>query len=297
MQLILNFLKKYNNINWALADQSLVSGTNFIVGLLLARFLGIDSFGVFTLLWLSVLFVNSIQLALISSPMLSLAPLKKGKIKESFYTASLMMQILFSAISFVSLYGFVSVFVFYGHYTEFNELPLVFSTAATLFQFQDYLRRYYFSLHKFKSAFKLDFIYYVLQLCLILYFINTTDLSLEVIFSIISLSALIAIIVGIKELHVVYVRPKRLFKLIYKNWLYSRWLVYSSLMQWCSGNMIYIVAGAVLGTFSVGAIKACHNIVGISHIVYQGLENILPSRLGLQYKDGGIAAIKKTIVH
>ena len=33
-------------INWALADQAMLSGINFLTGILLARYLGITEFGV-----------------------------------------------------------------------------------------------------------------------------------------------------------------------------------------------------------------------------------------------------------
>jgi len=37
----------YSHVNWALADQAMVSGSNFITGILLARTLGIAEFGRF----------------------------------------------------------------------------------------------------------------------------------------------------------------------------------------------------------------------------------------------------------
>src|SRR3546814_9068091 len=58
-------LNRHRNANWVLADQSVVSGTNFITGVLLARFLGPEIFGLFVLLQAVILYVNSFQGALI----------------------------------------------------------------------------------------------------------------------------------------------------------------------------------------------------------------------------------------
>ena len=44
-------LAKLRTVNWAFADQVVVSGANFITGLILARGLGLEGFGVFTLAW------------------------------------------------------------------------------------------------------------------------------------------------------------------------------------------------------------------------------------------------------
>ena len=40
IQTAARFLSRYSHINWALADQTMVSGINFLTGILLARFLG-----------------------------------------------------------------------------------------------------------------------------------------------------------------------------------------------------------------------------------------------------------------
>ena len=45
-------LGRYRHINWALADQGVVSGINFLTGIMLARFLGLEEFGRFTLAWM-----------------------------------------------------------------------------------------------------------------------------------------------------------------------------------------------------------------------------------------------------
>ncbi len=59
---------------WAIGDQALVSGANFLTAALLIRRLGADEFGVFALAWTLLLLANSVQNALVLSPMLTLSP-------------------------------------------------------------------------------------------------------------------------------------------------------------------------------------------------------------------------------
>ena len=55
------FLRQFlGRETWALTDQAVVSATNFLTSVMLLRFMGLREFGVFTLAWMSVLFVNSI---------------------------------------------------------------------------------------------------------------------------------------------------------------------------------------------------------------------------------------------
>ena len=66
-------------VRLGILDQMVVSGGNFTIGLLLARWLGLDDFGAFTLLWMVVLFALSLNMALITKPLLTLVPKKKNQ--------------------------------------------------------------------------------------------------------------------------------------------------------------------------------------------------------------------------
>ncbi|WP_228856223.1 lipopolysaccharide biosynthesis protein [Desulfomarina profundi] len=76
-----------------------------------------------------------------------------------------------------------------------------------------------------------------------------------------------------------------------KHWIFSRWLLAAALMQWTSGNYFIIGAGSILGPASAGALKASQNIMGISHIIFQGMENIVPARASYCYHQGGWAKL------
>ena len=64
---------------WALADQFLISGTNFLTMILVARGLkSVSDFGVFVLVYSILLFSNSIQMALITQPHNVLGESRRG---------------------------------------------------------------------------------------------------------------------------------------------------------------------------------------------------------------------------
>ena len=77
IHLATRLLTRYSQINWALADQAMVSGVNFLTAILLARYLGIEEFGRFALAWMVVLFIVNIQYAMIIAPMMSIDPEKR----------------------------------------------------------------------------------------------------------------------------------------------------------------------------------------------------------------------------
>ena len=67
-------MSRHHDVNWALIDQAVVSGGNFITTLFIARGLGIDEFGRFTLAWMVVLFTASLHAASIAAPMMAIGP-------------------------------------------------------------------------------------------------------------------------------------------------------------------------------------------------------------------------------
>src|ERR1017187_6438615 len=78
---------------WALTDQAVVSATNFLTGVMLARFMGLREFGVFTLAWMSVAFANSIQNSLIVAPMMSVGPKQEEGDRPFYFGAVVERQI------------------------------------------------------------------------------------------------------------------------------------------------------------------------------------------------------------
>jgi len=98
------FLRKATNGRevWAISDQALVSGTNFLTNVIVARSLGISQFGIFALAWTAMLFFYSLQMALISAPMMSLGP-KTPPADRRLYWGSVIMQELLFALACAGL--------------------------------------------------------------------------------------------------------------------------------------------------------------------------------------------------
>ena len=89
-----------------LINQIIVSGSNFLTSILILRFLGIENFGVYSFLWLFLLFFNSIQLAYIISPLLTNAPKQKAKNLNFFYGHVFIQQFFFTLTIFIFSFCF-----------------------------------------------------------------------------------------------------------------------------------------------------------------------------------------------
>ena len=80
-------LQKDKNKILTLLDQAIVSGGNFVLALLLIRLLGLETYGLFAMLWLGVLFGLSLHQSFITKPLMTLAADRNdGQLVNYFHT-------------------------------------------------------------------------------------------------------------------------------------------------------------------------------------------------------------------
>jgi O-antigen/teichoic acid export membrane protein len=284
-------LYKYSHISWALADQAMVSGVNFLTGILLARFLGVEEFGRFTLIWMVPLFINSIQMAMISSPMMSIGPKQKQEDLSFYFGAVVVQQFAFALFSFLLVFVGVKLSVLF--YPEWGIQDLAVPLAITVFFFksQDFLRRYFFARDKQAAAFVNDAVSYLGQIFLLGYFFLTASITTYDVLWIIAITSGIAVFCGVLKVGVLSWSYSVFVSIVQRHWHFSKWLIVSSLLQWTSGNWFIVMAGSLLGASAVGILKAAQNIMGVSHILFQGLENIVPIQASKHYHNSGVTGL------
>lgn len=273
-----NLLAKYGHLNWALLDQALVSGANFLTGVLLVRLLGVDQYGVFVLLWMVVQFGMSIQNAMVVSPMQSITPKLNPDESVAYLSSTLTLQIgvIVLMAGMALLVSFLPAHWLPDWWSNGFLAPLV--TCMALFQLQDYLRRSFFVRQLARQAFYIDLIAYGGQLLLLVTLLYAAP-SFDNALWLIALS--FAISIGIGSLLVErkpFAPVKVVLSTTARHWISSRWLLGSAILQWLSGNYFLITAGVLLGPAALGAIRAAQNLLGVTHIAFQGLENIVPGR-------------------
>jgi|SaaInlStandDraft_6_1057023.scaffolds.fasta_scaffold38502_2 O-antigen/teichoic acid export membrane protein len=293
---MIRFLNKHQKLNWTIADQGVVSGVNFITGLLIARFLGIEAFGVFTLVWMAVLFVNSIQIAMISAPMMTIGPKQSDEERASYYGAVVMNQLIFSISTSILLWVGVTFSDSINPAWQVAHLALPLAVTLFFVQNQDFVRRLLFTENKPVSALISDIISYLGRvIILILLFIYSTLTISEILWIFASCSA-VALVVGFAKIDTMVFNLKQIAFVFKRHWAVSKWMTASAVMQWTSGNYFILVAGVLLGPVAVGALKAAQNIIGITHILFQGLENIVPAEASRYFINNSIQGLKQYLL-
>jgi O-antigen/teichoic acid export membrane protein len=284
--------------NLALFDQALVSGVNFLTGVLLARALGAEEFGRFTLAWTVVIAANIFQQALVLDPLLNIGPKQSAQVARAYFATVIVHQSCLSAmLGIVAVIGFWAMGGLLGNNAAASPglgdfcLPLV--VAAIAFQAQEVFRKSFFVQNRLGAALINDAIRYVTQIVLLfaaLYWYPAAIHSQQVMW-IISGAAFLATLHGALSLGRLEWRPEVISTTTLGHWRFSRWMLPSAALQSFTASIFILVLGYLHGTETAGWLRAAQNLVAVAHIVFLGLEAIAQVRAARIYATSGFGSL------
>ena len=189
------------------------------------------------------------------------------------------------------LFGVRASGVFFPEWgVEGLALPL--ACAALALQLQDFLRRYFFTRKRAITALAIDVVAYLGRLAglaWLFWWYRSNDIA-DVLW-IITASFAVATAVGAPGLRGLDWRAHHWLTAAKRNWRVARWLVATAVMQWGTGNFFLIAAASVIGAPAVGGYRAAQNIIGLTHVMFLGLENAVPPQASRHFYAGGYRAL------
>ncbi len=273
---------------WLLADQALVSSSNFLTTALLARALGVRGFGVFSVYYISLQYLNSIQLALIVPAMMSIGPqLEDAAEQRAFLRGMAGYQYLFSlacaavAAALALLAG--------THFVRWRGEPgllLPFLLTVVCFQLQDWYRRLCYLHDRGRIVFWNDVISYGGQLVLLALLWRMRRIDAGAAYYVIAGTSLAAFAAGffLDDLGTSWREIKRA---IARSWSMGRSLLVASQSQWLGSQGIVLVVAALAGLSAAGGIRAAVTLFGPVNVLYQLIDNVIPVRAARACARGG----------
>lgn len=276
---------------WALTDQAVVSATNFLTNVMLARFMGLREFGIFALTWMSVLFANSIQNALIIAPMMSIGPKQEETDRPAYFGAVFFQEFVLVLLCFMLVFSaLLSSSRFFSH-VDLHHLALPLAVSALAYQGQDFIRRYFFSVRRNRCALVDDAISYLPQLLIIFLLHRWGRLNSAAALWTMAGTSLVGLAAGWLWVEPLRFRWQAIESVWRRHWKISRWLTGSALLQWTSGNLFVLAAPVYYGAAAAGVLKASQNLMGVTHVWFQGLDNVVPAETARRLRDSGVAGM------
>jgi O-antigen/teichoic acid export membrane protein len=282
--------------NLAFFDQVLASGSNFLTGILLARTFGIVEYGRFTLAWLFVEFIGSLQTAAIIQPMLNIGPKQSEADHDLYYDAVLAQQALACmvfgpvALVIVMLAGWLL------SDPEFGRLALPLCAAIIAYQLQCFFRRYFFARDRPVAGIVNDGLRFTVQIAAtaalaVAWPGSTAPVGLWIMAAGCAVSAIQGVI---------YFGRPRWNSAVFvgvsvRHWEFSKWLLPSALMYWMTSQGFLLMSGFVLGAAATGGLKAAFTIIGVVYILLLALDNFAPVQASRALHVGGPIELRYSI--
>ncbi|ANP74984.1 hypothetical protein A134_00500 [Vibrio crassostreae 9CS106] len=250
-----------------LFDQVIVSGSNFIFSILIARHLGVDLLGQYAAFMIAVLFFSSIINAFFISPLLSTYhSIPSDKVNDyvhGFNTNCFIFIVLISVISI--LYNLLFC------YFESDYL-MIFPLSYLLVE---YIRKLALLKEDYLNMLIVSCIAYLGGFISLFLLLQYREASIETLVSIQIVSFSLAIVYyALVSKNYVLTRKwnniKYSAKVSYDN---GRWLFLTTFTQWFGEPFVLLLTSALLGSFALGILRIVQNLIGLMNVIIQLLDN------------------------
>lgn len=258
-----------NKRTLALADQGVYSGGSFLATLLAARLLTVADFGMYAGLILVLYLIISASNAFVVQPFQ--VTYSRTEDKRSYVNFSFLFQlylaIAITAIAFAFSQLDVDAFEFYQPYSAVT-MTLVFT-----FLMHDFFRKMFLATDQVVSAFLIDAVTSVCQLALLVISIAQESLTLSECITYSAVSYFAGAVLAIFFIKPSF-RHNCQWRIYFKDHVHQgKWLFFTAIIQWWSGNLFVVASGVFLGTVGLGAFRLVQSLFGILNVLLQSYEN------------------------
>jgi O-antigen/teichoic acid export membrane protein len=277
---------------WAVTDQALFAGTNFMASILLARWLEPAAYGAFSVAYAVFLLLGTVHTGLWTEPMLVYG---SGRFREAFtsyHRILLRYHWRFGALT--ALVFFLLSLGFWAWGTREiakSFLGLTFAAPAVLYLW--IVRRGAYVLLKPRLAAVGGGLYLLLYLGLSIALLRTSTLNATTAFLAMAVAGILSAEVirwSMKTGTEQFTDTEEVRNL---HWNYGRWALLAGLFSWVPGNIFYLILPAFHGLEAAAHFKALMNLLMPILHVNGALGQLLVPRMVRTNAQGGLSSCTK----
>lgn len=281
--------KKYG---WVFVGQAVVSAGNFLSTVILARGLGIDDFGVFSISWILMMISSSVIMGVCIFPMMSQYDKENDENKERYLQGVFWLVVLVSSVSSIL---FVVLFSAFSSDFTTKEFFVIAAMMIAL-NCQEFTRRFYITKNEPEFAFLSDSLFHGIRLTALLSLLFLSELSVFNSLVVFLVSSAIGCIPTVKAMPRIKFPVDAIAYSWGKNKSYAQWLLPSAILQWTSINLFISMAAYLISPAALGIIRACQSLMAIMNVPIQIAENIVPRLASSKLMSGGDHLMWKLLI-
>lgn len=275
----------------SIANQSLVSATNFLTTVIIGRAAGQENLGAFTLAFSVTLLMLSLQDSLICQPYMVRHRRYHGQSLRRLAGSTVVQAAILATVLFLlTLLG--ALVVALRDSSTSAKLPLALSLAVPFVLLRELARRMSFAHLLMRRAIAVDSIVMSLQLGLLLVLWRVGSLSAASAYMAIAVACASAGMFWLASFrHHVSPPGHRLLADVRRGWTFGRWVLGSQLLTVLSTYLVYWMVAGKLGASASGILTACSAIILLSNPIVFGTCNYLLPRLAAALVEEGHAGM------
>jgi O-antigen/teichoic acid export membrane protein len=279
----------------AAIDQSVISLSNFVATIILARNVDPTQLGVYGVGFVTLRLVRAVQDGLIVQPMNVFgAGMTQDQFKR-YATSTSLFQIALAIISatIVAVCGWALIEL--GNDTAGPTLYILW-LPFLWWQLQEYLRRMLYTRGKVVSAVISSVIGNGARIALMVYLANQGRLTGISGLEAIAWGAFVALIPSLWFTRNYWTRQMASLKDTWqRNWNFGRWLLGSYLANWAAVEFYPILTAGLISFAAAGAYRALQNLVAPIHLLLRAIDTFLTPRAAKLYEQNGPRALTHTL--
>lgn len=279
----------------AAIDQGIISLSNFLATLLLARNVSPTELGVYGVGFTSLRLLRSFQEGLTIQPLNAYgAGLSEQEFKQYASSTSLMQALMaILAASGIALLGWIMIAT--GNDTAG---PGIFSLwpAFLWWQLHEYVRRMLYTRSRILEATINSILANISRIVIMLWWIKNGRLSGTAGISAIALGSLIALLPGLWQTRTYFtLQFKEIKQHWLKNWEYGRWVMGGAIANWIAVEFYPILTAGMISFAAAGAYRALQNLVAPIHLLLRAIDTFLTPRAARAFHHTGFPGLQRSL--
>ena len=286
--------KRVEKLGLAVTDQLLFSGSNFIVSILLARWMSYDTYGTFSFTYSVFMLLASVHNSLLLEPYTVIGSSEHRFHLKTYAHRNAQLNLLWTAaVSGVSLV--VAAAAFLAGHQMLGESLVGLSLAQGAILYFWYVRRKWYVNQKIGRYLIGTTVYLIAQLAFVWGLQQAALLTPLTAFLGVAAAALLASAAArlSSEESDVEPEPVNLRNIIKENWTYGKWVLLASVLFWLTGQGYNVLTGSLLTLSDTAGLKALQNLVNPIIQVLAAFNLVFLPWISRHHAENGLGASNK----
>ena len=275
----------------AVFDQAAVSGTSFLIVVLVGRACGQEELGYYSLGVTILVLLASAQESLVTAPYTVFRERLRGRRRAEYAARVLLQQ---GALALLAAAGLAAIAALSGGVC--GSVAWVVAVVAPPVLLRDFCRRLGFVHQRIAGTLGLDLVIGIVQLAALAWLAWRGWLTASVAFATVGLVggavAAIALLLTRREFAF---RPRRPGRDVGRHWEFGRWVAAGQVVGVVHGYAVHWLLVLMIGPSATGAFAACLAVALLSNPFYLAMANLLGPWIARARTEGGRAAVRRAV--